>query len=114
MVFFIPFEDIIGCRDDIMVDLINYGLDDKEAFSIMEHVRKGKGLNVQEKDLLNSHDVPNWYQLSCEKIQYMFPKAHATIVMYFLIYSNFVKKKISNQLLVLKDIISMIHIIRLL
>ncbi len=74
----IPFEDIIGCRDDIMVDLINYGLDDKEAFSIMEHVRKGKGLNVQEKDLLNSHDVPNWYQLSCEKIQYMFPKAHAT------------------------------------
>lgn len=74
----IPFDKVIGCRDDIMVDLINYGLDDSDAFSIMEHVRKGKGLTTAEKALMSAHDVPEWYQLSCERIKYMFPKAHAT------------------------------------
>ena len=74
----IPFDKIIACRDDIMVDLIGYGLDDMDAFSIMEHVRKGKGLNASERDLMTSHDVPEWYQSSCQKIEYMFPKAHAT------------------------------------
>ena len=74
----IPFEKVIGCRDDIMVDLINYGLDDSDAFSIMEHVRKGKGLTTEEREIMSGHDVPEWYQLSCQKIKYMFPKAHAT------------------------------------
>ena len=74
----IPFSKVIGCRDDIMVDLINYGLDDSDAFSIMEHVRKGKGLTEQERMIMDEHQVPIWYQLSCQKIKYMFPKAHAT------------------------------------
>ena len=74
----IPFKKIIGCRDDIMVELINYGLESSDAFSIMEHVRKGKGLTTEERSLLSSHDVPEWYQSSCQKIKYMFPKAHAT------------------------------------
>jgi len=74
----IPFEKVIGCRDDIMVDLLSYGLEDFDAFMIMEHVRKGKGLTEAERQLMTSHDVPEWYQLSCQKIKYMFPKAHAT------------------------------------
>ncbi len=74
----IPFNKVIGCRDDIMVDLMYYGLEDSDAFSIMEHVRKGKGLTTAEKELMNQHNVPEWYQLSCQKIKYMFPKAHAT------------------------------------
>ena len=74
----IPFKNVIGCRDDIMLELINYGLEAADAFSIMEHVRKGKGLTTEEKALMSSHDVPDWYQASCQKIEYMFPKAHAT------------------------------------
>ena len=74
----VPFSNVIGCRDDIMVDLINYGLEDSDAFSIMEHVRKGKGLTTAERELMKEHNVPEWYQLSCQKIKYMFPKAHAT------------------------------------
>ena len=74
----IPFSKLICCRDDIMVDLLNYGLDDADAFSIMEHVRKGKGLTEKEREILTAHNVPEWYQLSCQKIEYMFPKAHAT------------------------------------
>lgn len=74
----IPANKVIGCRDDIMTDLIAYGLNDSDAFSIMEHVRKGKGLTTQEKEIMNEHNVPDWYQSSCQKIKYMFPKAHAT------------------------------------
>ncbi len=74
----IPFSKVIGCRDDIMTDLIEFGLDSSDAFQIMEHVRKGKGLTTQEKAILTEHNVPNWYQESCQKIKYMFPKAHAT------------------------------------
>ncbi len=64
-------------RDDIMTYLIQMGLDKEEAFSIMESVRKGKGLSEEwEKDMVE-HGVPDWYIWSCKKIKYMFPKAHA-------------------------------------
>jgi DNA polymerase-3 subunit alpha (Gram-positive type) len=69
--------DVIGCRDDIMTYLVQHGLKDKEAFEIMEKVRKGRGVNEEHEALMIKHDVPEWYIESCKKIEYMFPKAHA-------------------------------------
>lgn len=70
-------RQVIGCRDDIMIDLIRYGLPSKESFTIMESVRKGKGLKPEWESLMQQNHVPNWYIDSCKKIKYMFPKAHA-------------------------------------
>ena len=73
----------ICCRDDIMVYLINKGLEANMAFKIMEAVRKGmvaKGKCDKWPEWraeMEKHDVPDWYIWSCEKIKYMFPKAHA-------------------------------------
>lgn len=89
----------ICCRDDIMVYLINMGLDKEESFTIMERVRKGivaKGKCEEwekyKKDM-KEHNVPDWYIWSCEQIKYMFPKAHAAAyvmmawrIAYFKIY----------------------------
>lgn len=70
-------REVIGCRDDIMVDLIRYGLPSKASFTIMESVRKGKGLKPEWETLMAENKVPDWYMDSCKKIKYMFPKAHA-------------------------------------
>ena len=67
----------ICCRDDIMIYLIDRGLDKGLAFNIMESVRKGKGLKGEWEEEMKAHDVPDWYIGCCKKIQYMFPKAHA-------------------------------------
>ena len=67
----------ICTRDDIMIYLINKGLEHGQAFTIMESVRKGKGLKPDWIDDMKAHDVPDWYIESCKKIKYMFPKAHA-------------------------------------
>ncbi len=69
--------DVIGCRDDIMVYLMHKGLEASLAFTIMEHVRKGKGLADEWIEEMKKHGVPDWYIESCKKIKYMFPKAHA-------------------------------------
>lgn len=70
-------NEVIPTRDDIMVYLILHSVPNKDAFDIMEHVRKGKGLTADEEALMREHDVPDWYIASCKKIQYMFPKGHA-------------------------------------
>ena len=64
-------------RDDIMIYLISKGVDSALSFTIMESVRKGKGVKPEWEEAMIAADVPDWYIWSCKKIKYMFPKAHA-------------------------------------
>ncbi len=70
-------QTAICCRDDIMIYLIQKGLNQSLAFTIMESVRKGSGLKKEWEEEMLAHDVPEWYIASCKKIKYLFPKAHA-------------------------------------
>ena len=70
-------DDVISCRDDIMTFLTHKGLKPKLAFTIMESVRKGRGLKPDWIDEMQKVGVHDWYIDSAEKIKYLFPKAHA-------------------------------------
>ncbi len=71
-------KDVICARDDIMNYLIKKAMPSDAAFKIMENVRKGRGISADEESLMRKAGVPAWYVDSCRKIQYLFPKAHAT------------------------------------
>ena len=78
----VPFSEVIGCRDDIMVYLMYHGVEPIKAFKIMEFVRKGKASKEPEQwaeyvEILKAADIEPWFIESCRKIKYMFPKAHA-------------------------------------
>ena len=70
-------KDAISTRDDIMNYLRLKGVPNKDAFTIMEKVRKGKGLTEEQEVIMRENNVPEWYIESCKKIKYMFPRAHA-------------------------------------
>ena len=70
-------QTAICTRDDIMIYLIGMGMDKSLSFTIMEGVRKGKGLKPDWEKAMREANVPEWYIESCKKIKYMFPKAHA-------------------------------------
>ena len=70
-------KEVICTRDDIMLYLIGKNMDKKLSFTIMEAVRKGKHLKPEWEVEMRAHEVPEWYIASCNKIAYMFPKAHA-------------------------------------
>lgn len=85
--------NVIGCRDNIMTDLIHYGLDSETSFQVMEHVRKGRGIPDEWQEKMTAVGVPQWYLDSCLKIKYMFPRAHAAAyvlmalrIAYFKVY----------------------------
>ena len=85
--------EVISARDDIMNYLIRKGLHPGRAFKIMEDVRKGKGLRPDDINIMTDKNVPDWYIQSCQKISYLFPKAHAVAyvmmafrIAYFKVY----------------------------
>ncbi len=70
-------SEAISARDDIMLTLIHKGVAPKTSFDIMESVRKGKGVKPQQVQAMKDQGVQDWFIQSCQKIKYMFPKAHA-------------------------------------
>ena len=88
-----PLKKCICTRDDIMNQLIRWGVESMTAFVIMESVRKGKGLKPEWIEAMKAAGTPDWFIECCQKIKYMFPKAHAVAyvtmalrIAYFKVY----------------------------
>ncbi len=73
----ISLSECIASRDDIMLTLMNNGMDREEAYTIMESVRKGRGLTQEQQKSMSDYGIPEWYIEVCKKVRYLFPKAHA-------------------------------------
>ncbi len=90
------FDAVIADREDVYKYLSENGIDERNAYNIAEYVRKGlvnrKGWEFDMYKLLKDHGVPDWYIESCEKIQYLFPRAHA-----LALYSTFCKEVFQNE-----------------
>ncbi|MBO6246641.1 MAG: PolC-type DNA polymerase III [Anaerovibrio sp.] len=71
-------QNAISARDDIMMYLIHKGVDPLLAFKTMENVRKNRGIAPDVVEILKKASIPDWYIESCQKIEYLFPRAHAT------------------------------------
>lgn len=73
--------DCPATRDDITNYLVRHYVPFDTAFTISEYVRKGKGsaLGLKSDMLVAMHqaEIPDWYIESCQKIKYLFPRAHA-------------------------------------
>jgi DNA polymerase-3 subunit alpha (Gram-positive type) len=72
-----PVSETISTRDDIMLYLIQHGMEESVSFKIMEGVRKGRGLKEDQEAAMHESHIAQWYIDSCKKIKYLFPKAHA-------------------------------------
>ena len=62
----------------------DHGITNEMAYEIAEYVRKGKAAKGENPtkwagfvDAMKEKNIPAWYYWSCERIKYMFPKAHA-------------------------------------
>ena len=72
-------SEVISCRDDVFLTLLKYGIDRQAAYMISERIRKGKGLSDNDIKLVERHGIPAWFIASCQKIMYLFPRAHAAV-----------------------------------
>lgn len=89
----VPFEDVVATRENVMFKLINWGMDNKTSFDVMESVRKGRGIKPEWIEEMHKKNVPQWFIDSCLKIKYLFPKPHAAAyaqtsyrIAYFKVY----------------------------
>lgn len=70
--------DCPASRDDILFDMLALGINEEDAFQIMETIRKGMLWRHSEYvDLMTKHNMPAFYVEGCQNVRYMFPKAHA-------------------------------------
>lgn len=79
----ITIREAIATRDDIFEYLKRAGMADEIAFRITETVRKGQVASGRASlfwenavSEMKNCNVPDWFISSCEKIRYMFSKAH--------------------------------------
>ncbi len=82
----IGIKELISDRDDVSDYLLSLGIDRMKAFDISEYIRKGKALLKRPewseyKKVMLEAGAPEWYAGSCEKIKYLFPRAHAAAYM---------------------------------
>ena len=92
-------DEIISTRDDIMLYLQSKGIDPQISFVVMERVRKGKKLNAEFEEIMRANGVPEWYIWSCNKAEYLFPKAHAVAYVLMAFRIAYFKVRFPNRIL---------------